>query len=234
MKSQIKSVMLVASVALCLMVMPALSAPYCSLNNTSAIGCKLATGGLPDNDSLKASETLVMPVHSTGSGFAISDSQYHFIKMNIVGAVEFDIAKINSLVSDNKTLAQIKSDMKSEIYSEMDAAPYNGSLVIGNDLFRLSDIKSKTTGDDNSTIDAIVAGPITSKNDSNASKVVGHISLAISSHENIVVGKGKLTMTDGSYSGEYDALIKINSGRGDYDIVALRPSGMRCMGGMRR
>jgi hypothetical protein len=79
--------------------------------------------------------------------------------MSIAILVIFDSAKINSLISDNKTLRQIKSDMKKEIYSEMDAAPANGSLKLGNSFYILSNIKSKTVSSDNSTVDADIIGP---------------------------------------------------------------------------
>jgi hypothetical protein len=235
MMSSIKSLILVASVALCLMAMPAFSAPSDSQNNTSSIGCNLPgdTGRFPDIAAHNASNSLPVSAHYSGSGFATSDSQYHTLKMNIVGVIEFDIAKINGLISDNKTLAQIKSDVQSEIYSEMDAAPYNGTLVLGNEYFLLSNIRSKTTSDDNSTIDADVAGPITFENKSNATDVVGHISLAVLNHENSIIGKGKLTMNNGNYNGEYDALIKMNSGSNDFDRAGMRQCKMKCMDGMK-
>jgi hypothetical protein len=105
--------------------------------------------------------------------------------------------------------------------------------VLGNDYFLLSNVKSKTTSDDNSTVDADVAGPITFEDKSNATNVVGHISLAISSRENSIIGKGNLTMDNGKYSGEYDALIKINSDSNDFEGTGMRPCKMKCMGGMK-
>jgi hypothetical protein len=237
MKSSIKSLILVASAALCLMAMPAFSAQSQSDNqdNTSSIGCKIPgeLSRFSDNAPHNASNSLSVSAHYSGSGFATSDSQYHTLKIGIVGAVAFDIAKINGLISDNKTLAQIKSDVQSEIYSEMDAAPYNGTLVLGNDYFLLSNIQSKTTSDDNSTLDADVTGPITFEDKSNATNVVGHISLAVSSHENSIIGKGKLTMNNGDYSGEYDALIKMNSDSNDLERIGIRQCKMKCRGGMK-
>jgi hypothetical protein len=235
MKFSIKSLILVAFVALCLMAVPAFSAPSDNQDNSSRIGCKLPgdISCFSDNTTQNASNSLSVSAHYSGSGFATSVSQYHILKMNVVGQVEFDISKINGLISDNKTLAQIKSDVQSEIYSEMDAGLYNGTLVIGNDYFLLSNIQSKTTSDDNSTVDADVAGPITFEDESNATNLVGHISLAVSSHENSIIGKGKLTMNNGNYSGEYDALIKMNSDRNDFERTKMRSCKMKCMDGMK-
>lgn len=208
MTSSIKYLILTASMALCLMVVPAFSASLDEHNNTS----------------LNDSALLIMPVHYSGSGFATSESQYHVLKMNIMGVVQFDLEKINGLISDNKTLAQIKSDMKTEINSEIDAAPYNGSIMLGSDYFLLSNIKSASVSDENTTIDADVAGPITFADMSNASTIVGHISMTVSSHENSIIGNGKLTMNNGTYSDEYDALIKMGYERSDF-----KRTEMKCM-----
>jgi hypothetical protein len=242
MKLSIKALILVASVALCLMVVPAFSVP--SDGQNSSAGFKISacmgsdgkgvvdngscSGYYTDNESMKRSALLIMPVYYSGDGFAMSgsqDSQYHILKMSIASLVIFDSAKIDKLISDNKTLGQIKSDMKTELYSEMDAAPSNGSLKLGNSFYMLSNVKSKTLSDDNSTVDADIVGPVTFAGDSNASKVAGHISMAIANHEGSTVGKGKLTMNSGNYSGEYDALIKIESERRDSERFEMRKPG---------
>ena len=135
------------------------------------------------------------------------------------------MAKIDNLISDNKTLGQIKSDIKTELYSEMDAAPANGSLKLGNSFYMLSNVKSKTLSDDNSTVDADIVGPVTFSGDSNASNVAGHISMAIASHEGSTIAKGKLTMNSGNYTGEYDALINIESERRCSERFEMRKPG---------
>jgi len=174
-----------------------------------------------------------MPVYYSGDGFAMrgsQDGQYHILKMSIVSLVVFDSAKIDSLISDNKTLGQIKSDMKKEIYSEVDAAPSNGSLKLGNSFYMLSNIKSRTVSSDNSTIEADIVGPATNNADSNASLAAGHIALAIAKHEGSTIGKGKLTMNSGNYLGEYDALVKIESERRGSKRFEMRKPGLerRC------
>jgi hypothetical protein len=242
MKLSIKALILVASVALCLMVVPAFSVPSDGQNSSAGVKISACTGSdgkgvvdngscsgyYTDNESMKRSALLIMPVYYSGDGFAMSgsqDSQYHILKMSIASLVIFDSAKIDKLISDNKTLGQIKSDIKTELYSEMDAAPSNGSLKLGNSFYMLSNVKSKTLSDDNSTVDADIVGPVTFAGDSNASKVAGHISMAIANHEGSTIGKGKLTMNSGNYSGEYDALIKVESERRDSERFAMRKPG---------
>jgi len=242
MKLSIKALILVASVALCLMVVPAFSVPSDGQNSSAGVKISACMGSVgkgvvdngscsgyyTDNESMKRSALLIMPVYYSGDGFAMSgsqDSQYHILKMSIASLVIFDSAKIDKLISDNKTLGQIKSDIKTELYSEMDAAPSNGSLKLGNSFYMLSNVKSKTISDDNSTVDADIVGPVTVTGNSNASKVAGHISMAIANHEGSTVGKGKLTMNSGNYSGEYDALIKIESERRESERFEMRKPG---------
>lgn len=187
MKSSTRSIILAAFMALCLLVMPAFSAPS------------------------NQSTSLVLLVQHSGSGFAINGSQYHVLKIGILSITEFDPAKIDELISDNKTLGQIKSDVKNEIKNETDAASYNGSLMLGENLYRLSNISSKTISDNNSTIEADIAGPITLANMNNSTAAVGHISLGFTLHENDLIGQGKLIMNSGNYSGKYNALILMDS-----------------------
>ncbi len=187
MKHSTKSIILAAFMALCLLVMPAFSA------------------------SSNQSASLILLAQHSGSGFAINGSEYHVLKIGILSITELDPAKIDKLISDNKTLGQIKSDIKNELKNEMDAASYNGSLMLGENLYKLSNISSKTISDNNSTIEADIAGPIALANMNNSTAAAGHISLELALHENDLVGQGKLTMNSGNYSGKYDALILMDS-----------------------
>lgn len=183
------TLMLAAFIALCLLIIPALSAPS------------------------NQSDSLILLVKHSGSGFAINGSEYHILKIAVLGIAEFDSADIDKLISDNKTLGQIKSDIKDQIKNEMDNASYNGSLMLGNSLYKLSNIVSKTKADNNSTIDADIEGPISLDNISSNTSAVGHISLNFTTLEDSLIGQGDLTMDSGKYSGKYDALILLGSGK---------------------
>ena len=121
MKLSIKALILVASVALCLMVVPAFSVPSDGQNSSrgdkipacmgsdgkGVVDSGSCSGYYTDNESMKRSALLIMPVCYSGDGFAMSgsqDSQYHILKMSIASLVIFDSAKIDKLISDNKTL----------------------------------------------------------------------------------------------------------------------------------
>lgn len=198
MKQPTKSLILAASIAICFLVMPALSAPA------------------------NQSTSLVLLVQHSGIGFAINGSEYHILKIAVLGIAEFDPAEISKLISDNKTLGLIKSDIKNQVINEINAASYNGSLMLGESLYKLSNIISKTKDDNNSTIDADLVGPITLANINNSTAVVGHISLDFTFRENNLIGQGKLTMNSGNFSGKYDALILTDSGMFDREMRRCR------------
>jgi len=168
------------------------------------------------------STSLVLLVQHSGIGFAINGSEYHILKIAVLGIAEFDPAEISKLISDNKTLGLIKSDIKNQVINEINAASYNGSLMLGESLYKLSNIISKTKDDNNSTIDADLVGPITLANINNSTAVVGHISLDFTFRENNLIGQGKLTMNSGNFSGKYDALILTDSGMFDREMRRCR------------
>lgn len=174
MKSSIKSLMLVTTVALCLMAVPAFSAPDIMDNkgpgnmgpdglgvmgrfaghDGGAPGCNGAFNcPLGDNTSMHKGFSIV---HS-GEGFAISGSQYHVLNVNVRGQVNLDPETIKGIASDNKTLGQIKSEAKAAISA---ATTYNGSLVFGKEMYVLRNIKWSEDVGENATMSADVAGPI--------------------------------------------------------------------------
>lgn len=200
-KMKYSTLMLAVSIALCLLIMPALSSP----SNQSA--------------------SMVLLVKHSGSGFAINGSEYHVLKIAVLGVSEFNSTEIGKLISDNKTLGQIKSDIKDQVKSEMDNASYDGILMLGGSLYKLSNITSKTKDDNNSTIDAEIAGPIALNNTNSSTSVVGHISLDFTFHEDNLIGQGNLTMNSGKFSGRYDALVLADCGEFHKEMGHCRVKG---------
>ena len=167
MKLTIKSLALVGIVAMCLIAVPALSAPTndgaskTSCNASEKSSCNAFQAGMrpmwnsgmgpwgnPEmamrgNEAFRMMEkngswknkncnaTKAIEIRKMGSGFAMSGNQNHVIRMNIEGQIKPDFADIKKLVSDNKTLGQIKSDIKAKMNAEISAASYNGSLHMG-------------------------------------------------------------------------------------------------------
>ena len=160
--------------------------------------------------------TRAVEIRQGGNGFAISGNEYHVLEMNVKGKIAPNSADMAKLISDNKTLAQIKSDIKAMINAEIAAASYNGSLHLGQSNYNLVNIKLDISKDNNTTIDADVAGPKLDPKDT-PTTVVGHITLTASRHENSTIGAGILTMNSGGYSGKYSVLLEMGHGMGRDD-----------------
>lgn len=157
--------------------------------------------------------TKTMEIRQGGNGFAIGSDQYHILKMSIEGTVTPNLDDIKNLISDNKTIAQIKSDIKAKMDAEISAASYNGSLRLGQNSYNLVNIKNTPSKDNSTIIEADVAGPKTNPTDK-PTTIAGHISISASRHENSTIGEGTLTINSGEYSGQYKALLEMGDGIG--------------------
>ena len=160
--------------------------------------------------------TKAVEIRQGGNGFAMNDNQYHILGMSIEGKLNPNPADMAMLISDNKTLAQIKSDIKALMESEVAAASYNGSLRFGQSNYNLVNIKLTLSKDNNSTIEADVAGPKLNPKDK-PTTAIGQISITASRHENSTIGAGTLTMNSGEYSGKYNVLLEMGHGMGKHD-----------------
>ena len=266
MKLTIRSLALVGIVAMCLIAMPALSAPtedgasktHCNASEKS--GCNAFQSGMgpqmgpgmghwgnsemgmrgkeafgmmkEKNGSWKNgnwSATRAIEIRKDGSGFAMSGNQNHVIRMNIEGKIKPDFAGIKNLISDNKTLGQIKSEMKEKMNAEISAASYNGSLHLGQGNYNLLNIKLAVLGNNSSTINADVAGPKLNAKDK-PTAVVGHITVTTSRQENSTIGVGTLTLNSGQNSGQYKVLIEMEHGMGEHN--GMKGCAFGCMNQM--
>jgi len=257
----IKSLALVSVVAICLIVMPALSAPtgdvaskmHCNASEKSS--CSVFQPGMrpmwnsgmgpcgnPEmamrgkeafvvmkekNGSWKNENwnaTKAIEVRKIGSGFAMSGNQNHIIRMNIEGKIKPDFKDIKNLISDNKTLGQIKTEIKAKMNAEISAASYNGSLHLGQSNYNLLNIKLTLSGNDSSTINADVAGPKLNFTDK-PTAVVGRITVTTSRQDNSTIGEGTLTVNSGQYSGQYKVLIEMKCSMGKHNDMWGRAFG---------
>lgn len=187
--------------------------PEMGIRGNGPMGMFKGKNGSWKNESWNGTKT--MEIRKAGSGFAMSGSQYHVLRMNIEGNIEPDLTGIKMLISDNKTLGQIKSDIKAKMNAEIMAASYNGSLHLGQSNYNLLNIKLTIQDNNSSTINADVAGPKLNAKDK-PTTVVGHLTVTASRHENSTIGDGTLTMNSGQYSGQYKVLIEMKGGMGEH------------------
>jgi hypothetical protein len=160
--------------------------------------------------------TKAVEIRQAGNGFAIGDSKNHILRMDIEGKISPNLADIQKLVSDNKTLAQIKSDIKAKMDAEISEASYNGSLRLGASNYNLANIKLTPSKDNSSTIEADVVGPKLNANDK-PTTTAGHISVTTFRQENSTIGEGTLTMSAGQYAGKYKVLLQMGNAWGKHN-----------------
>lgn len=249
MKLTIKSLVLVGIIAICLISVPALSAPTddgvtktpCNASEKSGcnafqpgimpmwnsgmgpwgshemgmrgkeFGMMKNTNGSWKNEKWNA--TKAIEIRKVGTGFAMNGNQNHVIRMKIEGKIKPDFADIKKLISDNKTLGQIKSEIKAKMIADITAASFNGSLHLGQNNYNLLNIKLAISENNSSTINADVAGPKLNMTDK-PTAIVGHIAVTTSRQDNSSIGEGTLTMNSGQYSGQYKVLIDMKPGMG--------------------
>lgn len=236
MKSKIKTMAILGLVFICLFAMPAHSMPAGngaskSNCNISDKNCNAWAGGMGNpemamhkmcsaemNNWKNASwnKTGEIEIYQAGKGFAIGDNQNHLLYMNIEGKMNPDPAEIQKLISDNKTIAQIKSDIKAKMDTQISATSYNGSLRLGESNYNLASIKVALSKDNSTTIEADVVGPKVNPEDK-PTTIVGHITVTASRKENSTIGEGTLTISAGQNSGKYKVLIEMGHAKGMFD-----------------
>jgi hypothetical protein len=183
--------------------------PEMGMRGKEAFGMMKGKDGSWKNESWN--ETKGIEIRKSGSGFAMSGNKNHVLRMNIEGKIKPDFAGIKNLVSDNKTLGQIKSEMKAKMNAEISAASYNGSLRLGQSDYNLLNIKLAVFENNSSTITADVAGPKLNFKDK-PTAIVGHITVTTSRQDNSTIGEGTLTLNNGQFSGQYKVLIDMKRG----------------------
>ena len=241
MNIRIKNLAFLGLVAMCLFAMPAFSMPAgngasngpCNVSDKNcnawaggmghpemgmmAGPCmamqKMGPGEFGNYKNASWNETRTIEVHQSGNGFAISDTQNKILKMSIEGQINPDSVDIKSLISENKTIAQIKSDIKAKMDAEIAAASYNGSLRLGESNYNLAKIKVTPSKDNSTTIEADVIGPKANANDK-PTTTAGHLTVTTTRQDNSTIGEGTLTMNAG---GTYKVLLDMGHARGEFN-----------------
>jgi hypothetical protein len=160
--------------------------------------------GLPDkitndtNDDVKYLITF-----SSGDGFALSGDLAYPIKAKLISKAVINSSAIQSLISDNKTLAQIKADIEGAILGEIAAANHTGRITVGNDRFKLADINLTPSMDGNFSVLAKVM-----PND-NGTQPIGSLAYAAYSQDGCRLAKGTLDIKAGKYSGKYNVIMSM-------------------------
>ncbi len=141
--------------------------------------------------------SIVEPV-LLGHGFAINPSneaQYHILDVTAIRTVNISSSTIRSLLSENKTRAEIATDIKN--YIQNAPATAKGDLWFAGQAYSL-DITSFTNQSLNGSV--MTLPPRGTNYSTFTPTTAGSISLSMSGYEGALVSTGTLTMNDTTYN----------------------------------
>lgn len=137
-----------------------------------------------------------------GQGFAINDSDFHVLRINIVRVRSLQPLDFKELMKSNKSIEEIRAEMM----AREGALSYQGYLRLGKDTYRLVNI-NLTTVTENGNVRNFVADIVGLP--AKQSATIGNISVTVMDLEGFRVGDGTLTMNNGNYVGEYRVLLNV-------------------------
>ncbi len=141
--------------------------------------------------------SIVEPV-LMGHGFALNpanEAQYHILDVTTIKTANVSSSTIRSLLSQNKTRAEIAADIRNYIQNAPSTA--KGTIRFAGQAYALD-----ITNYDNKSLtgNVVTLPPSRGTNNSFTPTTVGSISLSISDYEGSVVSTGTLTMNGTLYN----------------------------------
>jgi hypothetical protein len=137
--------------------------------------------------------TFVEPI-IIGHGFALNGAEYHILDVNAIKMSDMSSSNIRSLLSQNKTRAEIATDIRN--YMQNAPIKTRGNLRFAGQAYTLN----ITTYDNQSLTGNVLTMPPRGTNlTSFTPTTVGNISLSMSNYEGLMLSKGTLTMNNTNY-----------------------------------
>jgi len=197
-----KIIWLVALVVTCFLILPALSMPHDEAHphleprpHENTQFPHPATPKYLDHAQIKPA--------LAGVGFALGpNDESHLIRMLIEGAKTPPPPLIRTLLKENKSLEEIKS----EISKVNESFSYRGYMRLGDKFYRLIDI-NLTFEDTNTTLEANIVELQQKMKPCNGEKIVANITVQTTYREDAWISEGELVVDEGQYSGQYSVLL---------------------------
>ncbi len=131
----------------------------------------------------------------TGHGFALNGAEYHILDVTAIKMVNVSSGQIRSLLSQNKTRAEITTDIRD--YIQNASANTRGNLRFAGQAYALN----ITNYDNQSLTGNIMTAPPSGTNRTTFTPAtVGNISLSMSNYEGVMLAKGTLTINNTNYN----------------------------------
>ena len=138
--------------------------------------------------------TFVEPI-IIGHGFALNGNEYHILDVNAIKMSDVSSSSIRSLLTQNKTRAEIATDIRN--YMQNAPAKTRGNLRFAGQAYTLN----ITSYDNQSLTGNVLTMPPRGANQTGFTPAtVGSISLSMSKYEGVMISKGTLTMNNTSYN----------------------------------
>lgn len=130
-----------------------------------------------------------------GHGFALNGGEYHILDVNALKMSDVPSSNIRSLLSQNKTRAEIATDIRN--YMQNAPIKTRGNLRFAGQAYSLN----ITTYDNQSLTGNVQTMPPRGTNLTGFSPtIVGSISLSTSVYEGVMLSKGTLTVNNTNYN----------------------------------
>ncbi len=138
--------------------------------------------------------TFVEPI-IIGHGFALNGNEYHILDVNAIKMSDVSSSSIRSLLTQNKTRAEIATDIRN--YMQNAPAKTRGNLRFAGQAYALN-----ITSYDNQSLsgNVLTLPPRGTNHTGFTPTTVGSISLSMSKYEGVMLSKGTLTMNNTSYN----------------------------------
>ncbi len=133
-------------------------------------------------------------------GFALKDNESISLRISVESVRPVDPTSIIKLLASNMTLDEIRDDIRMQEGNVTN----RGVMRLGNNTYRLVDIRMPSTGN-TTVLDANVSQPPTVSYHNIT--IIGHITVALAREGTAQVSQGVLNMSEGKYDGNYRMLL---------------------------
>lgn len=144
----------------------------------------------------------------SGHGFALKGNDSHILRLKVEAILPLEPGQIRSLLASNKTLEEIRDDIRAKEGLET----YRGSVMLDHTIYPLIEIESSPTGNNTTIINADLAD-LDLMSAANGTAILGSIYVTVSPTDGGMIGRGELDIIRGPQTGKYSVLLDMEPPR---------------------
>jgi hypothetical protein len=161
--------------------------------------------GLPREPMPDPAKGTMAELFSSGRGFALKGNESHNLRFDVESIRYIEPMDMRMLLESNKSLDEIKQ----EIEAKEGNITYRGRIMLDGEIYPLLEIMVGLSGDNTTTIDADVEEPSFGEKNGDETIAIGHITVTTYPSKIDSIGKGRLSLNFGQYSGSYNVLLNM-------------------------